>query len=176
MKMSISVKDAMDTDVVFIDAKKTVMDSLKMMLQNNVWSIVVSKGGLPEGVVTERDILRKCIMKRIILFDSESNGRIFLCDESIQKQFSLFSGWLSHNHHRDCRSIHRCLGFWWLLQKSSWNPHNNDRRSCHRVELCPARAQQDGNRNRLEKAEFSGSIRRKLARASPTELANDHIK
>ena len=66
MKMSISVKDAMDTDVVFIDAKKTVMDSLKMMLQNNVWSIVVSKGGLPEGVVTERDILRKCIMKGII--------------------------------------------------------------------------------------------------------------
>ena len=54
MKMSISVKDAMDTDVVFIDAKKTVMDSLKMMFQNNVWSIVVSKGGLPEGVVTER--------------------------------------------------------------------------------------------------------------------------
>ncbi|MGD8564833.1 MAG: CBS domain-containing protein [Candidatus Bathyarchaeota archaeon] len=63
MEITVKVRDAMDRDVVFIDSKKTVIDALHEMIRNNVWSIVVKKGGLPEGVVTERDILRKCILK-----------------------------------------------------------------------------------------------------------------
>ena len=63
MEITVKVRDAMDRDVVFIDSKKTVMDALHEMVLNNVWSIVVKKEGLPEGVVTERDILRKCILK-----------------------------------------------------------------------------------------------------------------
>jgi CBS domain-containing protein len=63
MKITVRARDAMDRDVVFIDSEKTVMGTLEKMLQNNVWSIVVKKEGLPEGVVTERDILRRCIIE-----------------------------------------------------------------------------------------------------------------
>ena len=53
----------MESGVVVIDASKTVNDALKMMIQKGVWSLVVTKSGLPEGVVTERDIIRRCYAK-----------------------------------------------------------------------------------------------------------------
>jgi len=63
MSITVRVRDAMDTDVVFIDAEKTVMDALNKMLKSRVWSLVVEKRGLPIGVVTERDTIRRCISK-----------------------------------------------------------------------------------------------------------------
>ena len=33
------------------------------MVEHNVWSLVVEKQGLPEGIVTEEDILRRCVAK-----------------------------------------------------------------------------------------------------------------
>lgn len=63
MSITVRVRDAMDTDVVFIVASKTVMDALNKMLQTHVWSLVVEKRGLPVGVVTERDTIRRCISK-----------------------------------------------------------------------------------------------------------------
>ena len=35
--------------------------AIKEMLQNDVWSPVVEKLGLPKGVATEHDVLRKCV-------------------------------------------------------------------------------------------------------------------
>ncbi|RLI30574.1 hypothetical protein DRO53_02460 [Candidatus Bathyarchaeota archaeon] len=59
------VRDAMDTNVYFVDASAKVMDALYVMLEKGVWSVVVEKEGLPVGVITERDILRRCIAKRL---------------------------------------------------------------------------------------------------------------
>ena len=53
----------MQKDVVVIEASETVATAIKTMLEKNVWSLVVSKGGLPVGFVTERDLIRRCFRK-----------------------------------------------------------------------------------------------------------------
>jgi len=63
MPLTLKVRDVMDTKVVQVDGKAPVSDVLKMMLDNNVWSVVVTIDGLPSGVITERDIIRRVIAK-----------------------------------------------------------------------------------------------------------------
>lgn len=53
----------MDDKIYSIDASKTAMEALRTMLDKGVWSLVIEKQGLPIGVVTERDIIRRCIAK-----------------------------------------------------------------------------------------------------------------
>jgi len=53
----------MDSNIPLVDAGATVADALKTMVQREVWSVVITKKGLPLGVVTDHDILRKCINK-----------------------------------------------------------------------------------------------------------------
>ena len=57
----VTVRANMDTKVICVDASETVMEAINKMIQNKVWSVVVTKHGLPEGVVTERDIIRRCV-------------------------------------------------------------------------------------------------------------------
>ena len=61
--MTLRARDLLDTNVVFSDASVTVIDAIKKMVDLNIWSLIVEKQGLPVGVVTERDILRRCIAK-----------------------------------------------------------------------------------------------------------------
>lgn len=63
MPITLRVRDVMDKNVVELDEKATVMDAIKAMLDNNVWSLVVTRSKLPVGVVTERDIIRRCLAK-----------------------------------------------------------------------------------------------------------------
>ncbi len=56
----------MDKNVAGIEMGATVADAIKKMIQGGVWSLLVQKRGLPEGVVTERDILRRCIGKGLL--------------------------------------------------------------------------------------------------------------
>jgi CBS domain-containing protein len=53
----------MEGGVIMLDGDRPVMEALKKMLENNVWSVVVTVNGIPTGVVTERDILRKAVVK-----------------------------------------------------------------------------------------------------------------
>ena len=53
----------MDRDVIFLDASTSVLDTVKKMTEKNSWSVVVQRQNLPEGVVTDRDVLRRCINK-----------------------------------------------------------------------------------------------------------------
>ena len=57
------VKDLMERKVVFIDSAATVTDAIKKMVQENTWSIVVEKRGLPVGVVITEDIFTRCLAK-----------------------------------------------------------------------------------------------------------------
>ena len=66
MPLTVKVKDVMDKKVFSLDANATVEDAVRMMVQNNVWSLVVERRSLPEGVVTERDILRRCLGKGLV--------------------------------------------------------------------------------------------------------------
>ena len=63
MKVTVRVRDVMDEDVVFLEANETVMKAVQTMLEHGVWSLVITREGLPVGVVTERDIIRRCISK-----------------------------------------------------------------------------------------------------------------
>ena len=66
MGITLKVKDLMEKNVVTVDSGTTVADAIKEMLRANVWSLVVVKRGLPEGVVTERDLIRRCIAKGLV--------------------------------------------------------------------------------------------------------------
>ena len=57
------IKDVMDTNVVDVDANATVSEATKLMLQKGVWSVIVTENELPVGVVTDHDIMRRCIGK-----------------------------------------------------------------------------------------------------------------
>lgn len=63
MPITLKVRDVLDKEVHFIEGSKTVMDAIKEMVEKKVWSLVVTDRGLPVGVVTERDILRRCLGK-----------------------------------------------------------------------------------------------------------------
>ena len=53
----------MDKDVIFLDASTSVLDTVKKMAGKNSWSVVVERQGLPVGIVTDRDVLRRCVSK-----------------------------------------------------------------------------------------------------------------
>jgi len=63
--VALRVRDAMETQVVSIDASKFVSDAVTTMVEKGTWSLVVTRSGLPEGVITERDILRRCYSKKL---------------------------------------------------------------------------------------------------------------
>jgi len=49
--------------VVFLEATKSIADAVKTMIEKEVWSLVVTRGGVPVGVITDRDIIRRCYAK-----------------------------------------------------------------------------------------------------------------
>ena len=53
----------MDTRLVTIGYMATVDEAVKKMIQNNVWSLLVERKGAPWGIVSERDVLRRCLVK-----------------------------------------------------------------------------------------------------------------
>ena len=63
MAIAITVRDLMDKDVVSIDVSENVSEGVALMVRSKVWSLLVMAGGRPQGVVTERDVLRRCINK-----------------------------------------------------------------------------------------------------------------
>lgn len=62
MPITIKVKDVMDKNIFFVDVDDPVKKALETMIKNDVWSVVVSDKELPVGVITERDIIRRCII------------------------------------------------------------------------------------------------------------------
>ena len=61
MAIAITVKDLMDKEVVSVDAGKSVAEAISLMVSSKVWSLLIVASGVPQGVVTERDVLRRCI-------------------------------------------------------------------------------------------------------------------
>lgn len=63
MPITLRVRDVMDKKVVQVDENSSIAEVVKTMIDNDVWSVVVTRNKLPVGVVTERDIIRRCIAK-----------------------------------------------------------------------------------------------------------------
>ena len=54
----------MTKGVLTIDAEKTVFEAAELMTQKEVGDVVVLKGEIPRGIVTERDFVRRVVAKK----------------------------------------------------------------------------------------------------------------
>jgi predicted transcriptional regulator len=63
MPLVVKVKDVMDGNIYSLDVGKTCSDAINLMVEKDVWSIIVTDKGSPVGVVTERDIFRRVLAK-----------------------------------------------------------------------------------------------------------------
>ena len=66
MPVTVKVKDVMDTKVHALDEGATVEEAIRMMIQKNVCSLDVERNKVPQGVVTERDVIRRCLGKGLV--------------------------------------------------------------------------------------------------------------
>lgn len=60
MKIPLNVERMMDTDVIKLSGNTSVTQAIESMHEAGVWSVIVTLDGEPRGVVTERDLLRRC--------------------------------------------------------------------------------------------------------------------
>ncbi|MBN2203335.1 MAG: CBS domain-containing protein [Candidatus Aenigmarchaeota archaeon] len=61
MSTGITVKDAMVTGVITMGPDKTVLESAKIMKQNDIGSVVVCENNIPLGIATREDIINKVV-------------------------------------------------------------------------------------------------------------------
>jgi CBS domain-containing protein len=59
-----AVKDFMTTNVITIDAQKTVLEAAKLMYQQGVGDLVIIEAKTPKGIVTERDLVRRVVAQK----------------------------------------------------------------------------------------------------------------
>lgn len=55
------IKDIMSKTVVSVMPSTTVQDAAKLMQQNNIGSVPVVSGGEVKGILTDRDIILRCV-------------------------------------------------------------------------------------------------------------------
>lgn len=97
MPLTLKVRDVMENDVIVLDGDLTAKEALRSMLENGVWSVVVSIDGLPSGVITERDLLRRVTAKgldidKVLLKDIMSSPLITINpDASFGEAWSLMT-------------------------------------------------------------------------------------
>jgi CBS domain-containing protein len=59
------VRDIMTKNVVTIASDKTALDAAKLMAEKGISSLIVVKNGNPEGIITERDFIKKICVKEL---------------------------------------------------------------------------------------------------------------
>jgi len=57
------VRDIMEKNVVTIDSKKSCLEAAKLLDEKDISFLVILEEGIPAGVVTERDFVRKLVFK-----------------------------------------------------------------------------------------------------------------
>jgi CBS domain-containing protein len=59
------VRDIMTKDIVTIDEGETALEAARIMSQRGISSLIVMKDGVPKGIITERDFVKKVCAKQI---------------------------------------------------------------------------------------------------------------
>jgi CBS domain-containing protein len=59
------VRDIMTKNVVTIASDKTALDAAKLMAEKGISSLIVVNNGNPEGIITERDFIKKICVKEL---------------------------------------------------------------------------------------------------------------
>lgn len=65
--MVVSVEDFMTKKVVTIESSKSVFEAARMLAERGVGSLVVVEQGKPVGIVTDRDVLTRAVVKGLDL-------------------------------------------------------------------------------------------------------------
>lgn len=60
-----SIKDIMTKNVNTIDVEQTVLEAAELMSSKGIGCVVIVKGDAPVGIVTERDIVRRIVAKKL---------------------------------------------------------------------------------------------------------------
>lgn len=60
------VKEIMNTDVKTIATGKSIQEAARIMNEFSIGCLMVVKGGLLKGIITERDIMRKVVEKALV--------------------------------------------------------------------------------------------------------------
>lgn len=60
MKIPLNVEKMMDLNVIELSGDTSVTQAMESMHEAGVWSVIVTLDGKPRGVVSERDLLRRC--------------------------------------------------------------------------------------------------------------------
>jgi CBS domain-containing protein len=61
------VRDIMTKNIVTIDGDKTALAAAKLMTEKGISSLFVMNGGVPAGIVTERDFIKKVCVKELLI-------------------------------------------------------------------------------------------------------------
>lgn len=63
MKLPVMVREVMTPTIVSVDASASVKDAANLMLEKGIGSVIVMEGEKPVGIMTERDILKRVVVK-----------------------------------------------------------------------------------------------------------------
>ena len=62
--MSLQVKDVMVTNLITIDASASVKQAAELMDKHEIGCLIIINYGNPVGIVTERDLMRRVLLKK----------------------------------------------------------------------------------------------------------------
>jgi predicted transcriptional regulator len=65
MSIVFAVKHIMTKKIISVENNVSVFEAVSVMVNNDVGSVVVTQDGSPVGIITERDILKKCCNKEL---------------------------------------------------------------------------------------------------------------
>ncbi|HDJ89656.1 MAG TPA: CBS domain-containing protein [Thermoprotei archaeon] len=63
MSKKLLVKDVMTSPVVTVLFSDPVISAVNKMITHDIGAVVVMSGGMPTGMITERDVLRKVVLE-----------------------------------------------------------------------------------------------------------------
>jgi len=66
-ELMIKVRDVMVSPVITVDANTTIEEVCRIMGEKHIGSVIVTEGGKPAGIFTERDLLTKILVKDVKL-------------------------------------------------------------------------------------------------------------
>ena len=92
------IRDIMEKDVITIDNDKTAQDAAKIIAENDISFLVVMNDGIPQGVLSESDFVRRIavedkkssevLVSEIMSYKFQSVGPTTTIEDAIQKMLN----------------------------------------------------------------------------------------
>lgn len=63
MSLPVFVREIMTPSIISVEGSSTVSEAAKVMVEREVGSVIVTEGNRPVGILTERDILKRVVVR-----------------------------------------------------------------------------------------------------------------